>query len=157
MVKSSSCIRTQMPKRSTTRPELTPHQDNSDPQYHSFRSNLPNLLSLATVHLIYSLISSRLTTSASAKATSIAIYATIMLVVLHGISTLKIYAILAMNYHLALAPKPPVMARFWPALVVAGNMGVLFVNHKYDGYHFGSVLPRLGLLVSSAWTGRWLG
>jgi hypothetical protein len=28
-------------------------------------------------------------------------------------------------------------------------MGVLFVNHKYDGYHFASFLPGLGVLVSS--------
>lgn len=71
-----------------------------------------------------------------------------MLLILHGTSTLKIYTILALNYYLALAPKPPAVARAWPALVIVGNMGLLFINHKYEGYQFGAVVPFLEALVS---------
>ena len=97
---------------------------------------------------MYSFLSRRLTTSPAAKAKSIALYATAMLLILHGTSTAKIYLILALNYYVALIPKSPVFARYWPALVIVGNMGLLFLNHKYEGYSFGGVLPFLGFLVS---------
>ncbi|KAL7424005.1 glycerol transporter [Cryptotrichosporon argae] len=63
-----------------------------------------------------------------------------LLVVLHGVGALKILAILALNYALALAPKGAGRwARAWPAAVIVGNMALLFVNERTDGWRLGSL------------------
>lgn len=79
-----------------------------------------------------------------------------MLVILHGIGALKVALILMGNYYVATASKSATIARFWPALVIVGNMGILFANEKFDGYHFSALHPALGEL--DAWEGllpRW--
>ena len=71
-----------------------------------------------------------------------------MLLALHGISTFKIYIILGLNYYLAKAPKSPGVSRIWPAALIAGNMAILFLNHRYEGYRLGGVHSVFGPLVS---------
>jgi hypothetical protein len=71
-----------------------------------------------------------------------------MLLALHGISTFKIYLILALNYYLAMMPKSPAAARIWPAALIVGNMAVLFLNHRYEGYRLGGVHSVFDPLVS---------
>lgn len=71
-----------------------------------------------------------------------------MLLILHGLSTFKILGILYANYALAKLPKHPSVAKFWPAMLIVGNMVLLFFNHKYQGYHLGDLHPALGQLVS---------
>jgi hypothetical protein len=61
-----------------------------------------------------------------------------MVIVLHGISALKIFAILYGNFVLAL----------WPALVIGGNMVLLFFNERYDGYKLGQLHAIFDSLVS---------
>lgn len=67
-----------------------------------------------------------------------------MLIGLHGASSLKILAILAMNYLIAKmcggAPVAPFATWFF-------NITVLFMNEIHDGYKFGAVLPALEALV----------
>jgi hypothetical protein len=71
-----------------------------------------------------------------------------MLLALHGISTFKIYLILGPNYYLALIPKSPRIARIWPAALIVGNMAILFLNHRYEGYRLGGVHSVFDPLVS---------
>jgi hypothetical protein len=128
-------------------------QDNSDPQYRTFRSGLPALLGLATSHLAFSAFFSRIVSpSASSTAKFTVGFASIMLFVLHGISMFKIFAILGLNYYLARLDKPAVLTKVWPALVITGNMILLFLNHRYEGYKLGALHaffdPLVRLLLS---------
>jgi hypothetical protein len=59
-----------------------------------------------------------------------------MLLILHGSSTIKVLTILGLNYKLAKIPKSGPVERFWPGVVVVGNMLVLFLNERNDGYRF---------------------
>lgn len=114
-------------------------QDSSDPQYRTFRNNLLPLVLLASTYLIASSAQRRLYPSASHRAFFIAVFSTIMLFALHGVSAVKIFAILYINYLVSTAPKPPAVARVWPALLIAGNMVLLFLNERYDGYKLGGL------------------
>ncbi|GFZ47191.1 Glycerol uptake protein 1 [Saitozyma sp. JCM 24511] len=113
--------------------------DNSDAQYRSFRSNLLALLALASTYLLTSAVQSRASPSPHHRAIFITIFAALMLIILHGISALKIFAILYGNFVLARWPKPPAVAKVWPALVIGGNMILLFLNERYDGYKLGQL------------------
>lgn len=62
-----------------------------------------------------------------------------MLFALHGVSAIKIFAILYINYLVSTAPKPPAVVKLWPALLIAGNMVLLFLNERYDGYKLGGL------------------
>lgn len=128
-------------------------QDNSDPQYRSFRSNLPALLALASSYLVCSTIWSRLAPASSSSSSRgrsgfIAAFALIMLAILHGTSMFKVLAILGGNYYLAKRRKTGLVERYWPALVIAGNMLVLFLNERNDGYRFAHLHGAFEVLVS---------
>jgi hypothetical protein len=71
-----------------------------------------------------------------------------MIIILHGVSALKIFAILYGNFVLARWPKPPAIAKVWPALVIGGNMVLLFLNERYDGYNLGQLHAIFDSLVS---------
>lgn len=62
-----------------------------------------------------------------------------MLVGLHGLSAFKVLAILVLNYYAARWVKPPAVEKLWPAIVIVGNMVILFANEKFDGYPFRSI------------------
>ncbi|WVQ81401.1 hypothetical protein IAT38_003525 [Cryptococcus sp. DSM 104549] len=118
--------------------------DNSDHQYRSFRSNLLPLILLAAAYLSSSFIFSRFSPSPSSRARFIAAFAIFMTVLLHGSSALKILAIFTLNYRVAKFPLTPVMRKFWPWIIICGNMGVLFLNERWDGYRFGNLHIGLG-------------
>ncbi len=114
-------------------------QDASDPQYRTFRNNLLPLVLLASTYLIASSAQRRLYPSPSHRAFFIAVFSTIMLFAFHGVSAVKILVILYINYLVSTAPKPPAVAKVWPALLIAGNMALLFLNERYDGYRLGDL------------------
>lgn len=121
--------------------------DASDPQYSTFREGFLSLVALAIAFLIPSHLARRAGfTSAAARARFIVGFAILMLAVLHGISALKVLAILCANYYAAKARKPAALDRVWPLVVIVGNMMILFANEKLDGYHFKSLHPSLEAL-----------
>ncbi|BEI92502.1 uncharacterized protein CcaverHIS019_0501300 [Cutaneotrichosporon cavernicola] len=121
--------------------------DDSDHQYHTFRSGFPSLVALAVAFLIPShLFRKAGFTSAAARARFVVTFALIMLVALHGISALKVLAILGANFCAARARKPAAVERAWPLIVIVGNMLILFANEKFDGYHFSAIHSELGAL-----------
>jgi hypothetical protein len=71
-----------------------------------------------------------------------------MLLVLHGSSTIKVLAILALNYKLAISPKSGFLHKFWPGLVIVGNMLILFLNERNDGYRFAHLHGAFEVVVS---------
>jgi hypothetical protein len=78
----------------------------------------------------------------------IATFSIVMLMILHGSSTIKILIILGINYKLAKINKSGFLERYWPGMVIVGNMLVLFVNEGNDGYRFAQLHRALDLLVS---------
>jgi hypothetical protein len=71
-----------------------------------------------------------------------------MLLILHGSSTIKVLVILALNYKLAKMKKSGVVERFWPGMVIVGNMLVLFLNERNDGYRFAHLHGAFEVVVS---------
>jgi len=72
-----------------------------------------------------------------------------MLVILHGLSTLKILFILYLNFLASTSSKPAAFDKAWPAVLIAGNMGMLFLNERYDGYKLCQLHAVLGPLVGT--------
>ncbi|CAE6406731.1 unnamed protein product [Rhizoctonia solani] len=128
------------------------HVDNSDAQYRSFRSNIPSLLALSTVHLIsgrlYTRIARSISTGPEKSASGdppapsripfLLVFSLLMLAGLHGTSALKIVAILAANYWISMLKIP--------ALTWVFNGVVLFTSNWYEGFQFGSVHGALASL-----------
>jgi hypothetical protein len=128
-------------------------QDNSDPQYRSFRSNLSALSILALSYLGCSAIYPKLVNdSVYPRTIFIAAFSIIMLVILHGSSTIKILLILGINYRLAKMEKKKMglLDRYWPGLVIVGNMLVLFLNERNDGYRFSHLHSTFEVVVSQS-------
>lgn len=71
-----------------------------------------------------------------------------MLLILHGSSTIKVLAILALNYKLTKMNKSGVIERFWPGMVIVGNMLILFLNERNDGYRFAHLHGAFEVVVS---------
>lgn len=71
-----------------------------------------------------------------------------MLVILHGTSTIKILVILGINYKLVRMNKSGMVERYWPGLVIVGNMLVLFLNERNDGYRFAHLHGAFEVVVS---------
>ena len=127
-------------------------QDNSDPQYRSFRDNIPALCLLSSLYLGSSHLYARITTPAGNLTTSleyrtrfISLFAIIMLFALHGTGALKILAILYANYHIA---KQTHRMPIGVPLTWMFNIAVIFSNEIYDGYRFAALHPALEPLVS---------
>jgi hypothetical protein len=126
-------------------------QDNSDPQYRSFRSNLSALIILATTYLGCSAVYAKLVNySVYPRTIFIAAFSIIMLIILHGSSTIKILLILGLNYKLAKMEKKKtgLLGRYWPGIVIFGNMLVLFLNERNDGYRFSHLHGAFEVVVS---------
>ncbi|CUA70892.1 Glycerol uptake protein 1 [Saccharomyces cerevisiae S288c] [Rhizoctonia solani] len=126
--------------------------DNSDAQYRSFRSNIPSLLALSTVHLLsgklYTRIARFLSNNSGHNASGgsynpsripfLLVFSLLMLAGLHGTSALKIIAILTANYWVAMLKMP--------ALTWIFNGVVLFASNWYEGFRFGAVHGALATL-----------
>ena len=70
----------------------------------------------------------------------------LVLFLLHGVSALKILAILYANYRITRACGTRKVA---PFIIWTFNLAILFANKIFEGYAFGSVLPFLSFLVRS--------
>jgi hypothetical protein len=68
----------------------------------------------------------------------------VMLLGLHGTSSIKLFIILTMNYAISKAFRG---SKLGPAFIWIFNGCVLFANDRYGGYRFGFVHPALGILV----------
>ncbi|GAA5821625.1 hypothetical protein JCM11251_000940 [Rhodosporidiobolus azoricus] len=131
--------------------------DVSDPQYHLFRSHLPLLLLLASLHLLLShLFRLAFRPSRTARARFSAASSCALVGVLHGTSALKIGAILVGNW--VVVKKGSEVGReggegkgWWrrewtPFAIWGFNIGVLFVNELTHGWQFGAVHSSLAIL-----------
>ncbi|KAH7027397.1 MBOAT family protein [Microdochium trichocladiopsis] len=122
--------------------------DTSDAQYHTFRGNLPYMMTLIVVHPImrrvYTAIfhrkkTSDLTTTSPAEDAQSRLdqrvgydfkFAIKFLVVLHGFSALKVLLILFLNFKIAKA----LPRKYVPAATWIFNVGLLFANELCQGY-----------------------
>ncbi|KAM0485187.1 hypothetical protein ACHAPX_001168 [Trichoderma viride] len=114
--------------------------DNSDSQYQTFRGNFPVLTGLLIFHPLLrkgfeslynpSARGTRGSSRLDQRATFDFAFAIIFIVILHGISSFKIIAILAINYQIA--TKLP--RHYVPAATWIFNVGTLFANELTMGY-----------------------
>ncbi|KAI0867586.1 MBOAT, membrane-bound O-acyltransferase family-domain-containing protein, partial [Hypoxylon argillaceum] len=150
--------------------------DITDPQYSTFRGNLPYLGALVVFHpllrRLYNAFIYRVTSGRQASRPTLEEadqrlnqrasfdfgFAIIYLVALHGVSVFKILGILYLNYQVATTlPRKSVPVATW-----VFNVGILFANDLCNGYHFKDIgLFFSGGLVDESesnlvnW-GRWL-
>lgn len=145
--------------------------DNSDGQYAGFRNNIPILILVMFGHLAISKIASLLVSNTASGRPYQAIrsksqnnipnfrhlytlaFSIVFLTALYGASILKILALILVNYGLAKSLKKSKLA-----IVLAWTycIGILFLNHAYEGYKFGMISPLLGFLDSINGVGlRW--
>ncbi|CAJ2499939.1 Uu.00g027920.m01.CDS01 [Anthostomella pinea] len=138
--------------------------DISDPQYNTFRVNLPYMAALLVFHpllrrlynsIVYPVKSCGETSRPTLEEADQRLnqrasfdfgFALIYLVALHGVSAFKVLAILYLNYQVA--TKLP--RKYVPAATWIFNVGVLFANDLGSGYRF----EYLASLVSSPATGE---
>lgn len=122
-------------------------QDNTDAQYRQFRAGAIPLLGLALLylaaarwHALYYAHRPRI----QARLHFLVPVSLVLNVLLHGTSSLKIFAILALNYALArsLAGMRPYVLLVW-----AVNVGLLFLNELNNGYKYASLYEGLTWLV----------
>jgi protein-cysteine N-palmitoyltransferase HHAT len=73
-----------------------------------------------------------------------AIFSILLIIGLHGASSLKVFGILAVNYLLA---KRLGGERLGPLILWVVNLAILFANELNDGYRFGSLHSSLAYLV----------
>ncbi|UKZ65499.1 uncharacterized protein TrAtP1_006698 [Trichoderma atroviride] len=114
--------------------------DNSDAQYQTFRGNFPVLTGLLIFHPLLrkgfeslynpSARGTRGSSRLDQRATFDFAFAIIFIVILHGISSFKIVAILAINYQIA--TKLP--RHYVPTATWIFNVGTLFANELTMGY-----------------------
>lgn len=70
------------------------------------------------------------------------------MVILHGINAWKVFFIIYANYALSRSKVPGKVSKFWPAIVIGGNMGVLLFNDRFDGWDLSLLHPILQTPVS---------
>ncbi|KAJ3996688.1 MBOAT, membrane-bound O-acyltransferase family-domain-containing protein, partial [Lentinula boryana] len=135
--------------------------DNSDSQYRSFRNNIPILTAVAALFLSLKYFWSKLCNVSQVPTDNLhllplnAVLSTLFLLGLHGSSILKLVAVISINYVVAKTCKS---SRLGPALTWAFNIGILFLNDRYNGYQFGEIFPSLEFLVRDTYEGfypRW--
>ncbi|KAH8094526.1 MBOAT, membrane-bound O-acyltransferase family-domain-containing protein [Cristinia sonorae] len=124
--------------------------DNSDHQYRTFRNNVPVLTLLVTIFLgskaAYTFFVPQHATRYQTGSHLIPFFLTfslILLSALHGISILKILAIISLNYYIA---KNTAASKFGPILTWTFNICVLFANEWFSGYQFAAIHPSLNYL-----------
>lgn len=132
--------------------------DASDPQYHTFRVNLPAMTALLVLHplsrrawnAIFPLPTSAKSSSEMAderlrqRASFDFAFALLFLVILHGFSAAKVLLILYANYSIAMrTPKHLLPAATW-----SFNIGTLFANELCQGYKF----KTMALLVAGTFS-----
>ena len=127
-------------------------QDNSDPQYRSFRNNVPALTALVVSFLILKFIyavpafkfSPTRPRDTLHKIPFLIIFSVLMLIGLHGTSIIKIFAILSVNFGIAKFGG----GQIWVPFITWGfNGAVLYFNEIHSGYRFASIHPSFLVLV----------
>ncbi|KAI1298530.1 MBOAT, membrane-bound O-acyltransferase family-domain-containing protein [Xylaria venustula] len=154
--------------------------DATDSQYRTFRNNIPYLATLLVLHpllrRLYNAVVFRVNSGGETSRPTLEEadqrlnqrasfdfgFAIIYLVALHGISAVKILAILYLNYQVATTlPRKSVPVTTW-----LFNVGILFANELGKGYKFGDIASFLWVFLSGglidesnsslvSW-GRWL-
>ncbi|KAM4067246.1 MBOAT, membrane-bound o-acyltransferase family protein [Hirsutella rhossiliensis] len=139
--------------------------DVSDPQYHTFRENLPYMGALLVLHpllrrawnAIYPSSGRRASSSGQGRLEQRAsfdyAFALFFLVALHGVSAFKVLLILHVNFQIA--KKLP--RRYIPAATWAFNISTLFANELCEGYRLQPLATRFAPADSALvqW-GAWL-
>lgn len=130
--------------------------DNSDQQYSNFRDNIPILAGVLAGHFLLrrgfnALFSTLFPTpphnSSYRPSHNInrrkyfdILFAVIFLTALHSLSIIKILVILIANWLISFFHPSSI---FVPILTWGFNIGVLFANEYFEGYHFRLILPWL--------------
>ncbi|OJJ50159.1 hypothetical protein ASPZODRAFT_13249 [Penicilliopsis zonata CBS 506.65] len=113
--------------------------DNSDAQYASFRDNIPYLLVLLILHPLLHRIYDTLVSGTDGTAGDARLrrqirfdfyFGLVFIVVLHGVSAVKILGIMYVNYRIARG----LPQRFVPAATWTFNIAILFANELCSGY-----------------------
>jgi hypothetical protein len=133
-------------------------QDISDPQYRTFRQNIPALIGLSAAYLLSSRLFSALRPQLfpqSTKTHFLVVFEVGMLLILHGIGAFKIGLIVFLNWALTAWSVRRVSsgrAPTWmtPAIVWSFNGAMLFANDYYEGYSLKAIHPSLAFLVRFA-------
>ncbi|PHH78813.1 hypothetical protein CDD83_3929 [Cordyceps sp. RAO-2017] len=140
--------------------------DVSDPQYHTFRQNLPYMAALLVLHpalraawnAVHPLPGGgddrqRGRARLDQRASFDARFALFFLLALHGVSAFKVLAILYLNYRVA----TELPRRYVPAATWLFNVATLFANELCDGYQLRVLAGRVAPADSAAvrW-GAWL-
>ncbi|RUS14554.1 hypothetical protein BC937DRAFT_93644, partial [Endogone sp. FLAS-F59071] len=124
-------------------------QDNSDSQYRTVRGNLPILVFLMLFYLILShafryvfarRTPLKLSTDILHRAYFFLGASLVFISVTNGFSLLIIFTICTINYAIAKTARG---SRWNPVLTWAFNIGLLFLNERYEGYKFGVLDPTL--------------
>ncbi|KAF8827870.1 hypothetical protein HHX47_DHR4000672 [Lentinula edodes] len=135
--------------------------DNSDSQYRSFRNNIPILTGVAFLFLLLKYFWNKLYLMSKVPGDNLhliplnAALSLIFLVALHGSSILKLIVVITINFIIAKACKS---SKLGPVLTWAFNIGILFMNDRYNGYRFGAITPSLEFLDEEKYEGfypRW--
>ncbi|KAK9371232.1 MBOAT, membrane-bound O-acyltransferase family-domain-containing protein [Lipomyces kononenkoae] len=115
--------------------------DNSDAQYAGFRNKLPILAAAVALHYVLR----RLANAFGIRRLMFdVLFAAVFLAVLHGFSTIKILVIYVANFLISKSfEKKTGMLVTW-----IFNIIILFLNERYEGYKFGSLVTGLGILDS---------
>ncbi|KAJ3018453.1 glycerol transporter [Thoreauomyces humboldtii] len=116
-------------------------RDNSDPQYASFRNNIPLLLQVAMGYLLLSHAIQRY--APRFRSHFSLLFSVIFLTIIHGTSILKIAAITGVNY---IITKTIGHLKVGVAMTWIWSLGILYVNSVYDGYKFGHMHSGLAYL-----------
>ncbi|KIK69770.1 hypothetical protein GYMLUDRAFT_34163 [Collybiopsis luxurians FD-317 M1] len=135
--------------------------DNSDSQYRSFRNNLPVLGGVAILSILLKRIWAKLFSISQVSPDNLhlitfhVVFSILFLLGLHGSSTLKVIAVISMNYCVAKISKS---WKFAPVVTWVFNVGILFLNDRYNGYRFGDISSSLEFLDEEKYEGfypRW--
>ncbi|KAJ3854031.1 MBOAT, membrane-bound O-acyltransferase family-domain-containing protein [Lentinula lateritia] len=124
--------------------------DNSDSQYRSFRNNIPILTGVAFLFLLLKYSWNKLYLMSKIPVDNLhliplnAALSLIFLLALHGSSILKLVIVITINFIIAKTCKS---SKLGPALTWAFNIGILFMNDRYNGYRFGAITSSLEFLV----------
>ena len=106
--------------------------DNSDAQYSQFRDNIPKILPLVTVHLLFNKANRHFSWITSQLRFSL-LTSLIVLVIFHGSSSLKYLFIVSVSYSIG---KGFAGTKWNPLLTWVFNVSILFANAYFNGYLF---------------------
>lgn len=71
-----------------------------------------------------------------------------MIIFFYGILVIKIIVLLVINYYVLKFFVMFLICKFWFWLIICGNMVIFLFNEIWEGYKFGSLYVKFGVLVS---------